>query len=246
MPASPATPLRVHTARHSKSPSPKAHIVRSPRNATETGLAVLKKDLSRFTRTNDRVMVIRTLQSCLLLNSIPLDATPLSPQSPDQWKRLEREVCSNPLNLNGHNFVVHNLPNIHTMRVLTELCRQLCSGVHMAPETLYKALVVRLAKTTSAADCYFHLTAALGSPDLVIQPPSKPFDVPPSEIVIYQADGYIHASLSVYHPYGLFRKTDVSSGKPWIKVIAAAHERVNLTTGASTRHAALKVYPSEN
>jgi hypothetical protein len=225
----------------SKIPSPKKYSRPSPRTTVENALGVLKKDLSRFTRVNDRAMVIRTLQTCQFLYSVPLEAVPLSPQSPDQWKRLEREVCSNPLVLNGHNFQVYNSPNIHTMKVLTELCRQLCQGIRLVPETLYKALVIRLAKTTSAADCYFHLTSILGSPDLVIQPTSSKVAVPPTELVIYQADQHIHARLSVYHSYGLFRKTDVTSGKPWIHVVAAAHERVNVTTGMSTRHMSLKV-----
>src|SRR3569623_2098920 len=52
----------------------------------------LKNNLSRYTRTNDRRMMIRTLKDCSRLRSIALEAVDITPATPEKWIELEQEV----------------------------------------------------------------------------------------------------------------------------------------------------------
>ena len=199
----------------------------------------LKLQLSRYTRSSDRRMVIRSLGACTYLRCIPLEPVSAGPASSKEWKALEDELSSNAVSINGF----HMAGSTDVSAILRHLCHELCSAkkVNLSPTTLYNALVIRLSRQTSSADAYFALNALLGSQDLILQKPKLSVTVPTSDLTLYESGGQIHASLHVYHPYGLFRKTDVTSGKPWIALTAVVKERVNLSTGQSCREVSMEV-----
>lgn len=197
----------------------------------------LQTVLHRFTRVNDRRMAIRTLMECRHLRSIPLEGAPAAPSSQDEWSNLEREVCFTSIDLNGLQFPAGSSSQV--LKILKELCKELCRAVRLSYQSIYHAMIVRLARTTSSADAYFQLNDMLGSQDLVLQ--ARNAATPSTQLMLYEADGAIHAVLTTYHPYGLFRRCDITSGKPWIPLQAAIHERVNFLTGDCIRHVGVQV-----
>ena len=232
-PPSPIGSRKLTTSSKKKSKTP----VRRPKNAEES-FHRLKTQLSRYARANDRKFVKRALIECRYLQCIALEATPTAPTTQQEWKALEKELSQTPLDINGILFA----ESTHVVKILKDLCQALSEGLKLSPESLYQSLIVRLARTTSSADSYFQLNALLGSQDLVLQSPKQQTTaLPPSELTLYQANGQIHATIQISHPYGLFRKSDVTSGKPWIPLYATVHERVNLSTGESCRHLSVRL-----
>lgn len=227
--ALPTKPLR------SPSSSPKKKASKKDVEAFEE----LKSNLQRYTRVNDRRMAIRSLNECRRLRSIPIDGSPAAPSSPEEWKHLEREVRFTTIELNSLIFPASASSQI--LKVLKELCRELCREIRLSYHSIYQAMIVRLARTTSSADSYFQLNALLGSQDLVLQPRSA--STPATTLMMYEADGSIHINLTTYHPYGLFRRCDITSNKAWIPLQAAIHERVNFLTGDCFRHVSVEVLP---
>lgn len=204
-------------------------------------LKELEANLQRYTRGNDRRMVIRSLGECRPLRAIPIDGNPASPSSQTEWKNLEREVCFTTIELNGLEFPASSSSQI--LKILLELCRELCRESRLSYQSIYQAMIVRLARTTSSADSYFHLNALLGSQDLLLK--SRTAATPPTNLMMYETNGAIHAVLTTYHPYGLFRKCDVTSGKAWIPLQGTIHERVNFLTGDCFRHVGVQVLPDK-
>lgn len=205
----------------------------------KAAFAELQNTLQRYARGNDRRMAIRSLMDCRALRAIPMDGSPSSPSSHQEFKNLEREVCFTSIELNGLLFQASSSNQI--LKILTELCEALCQESRLSFQSIYQAMIVRLARTTSSADSYFHLNALLGSQDLVLQ--ARSASTPPTHLTMYESDGTIHAVLTIYHPYGLFRRCDVTSGKAWIPMQAAIHERVNFRTGDCFRMINVKVVP---
>ena len=205
----------------------------------KAALQELQTNLRRYARGNDRRMAIRSLADCRALRAISMDGNPSSPNSHDEFHVLEREVCLTSIELNGLLFKASASNQI--LKILTELCHELCRESRLSFQSIYQAMIVRLARTTTSADSYFHLNALLGSQDLVLQ--SRSAQTPSSHLNMYEADGTIHANLTTYHAYGLFRRCDVTSGKAWIPLLAAVHERVNFRTGDCFRTVNVKVVP---
>jgi len=139
------------------------------------------------------------------------------------------------------------------------LCTALCNnpGVKMSTREIYEKLIVRLAKTTASADPYFRLNSLLGSADLIVMPlndvktgsssngshgrpntihrSKSDEELEPIQLNLYETEGAIHIKLKESYEFGLFRKSDVSSGRPWIVLQAIVNERANLQTSASVR-----------
>jgi hypothetical protein len=241
---------RATTPRSTRTPISKAIAAAAKKSEAEKVLQEMKVNLSRFTRSNNHKSALETLQCCNSLASIPLEAVPSSPTSQNQWQSLEKEVSNS-----GHRLVLNEVSFEGTtlrseyIPVLKALCRNLTEsspGAGVA-DSIYKVLIIRLAPTTSSADSYFHLNSLLGTGDLLLQPVTAPLHLkailgnrPASDLTLYESAGYVHATLVSNHAYGLFRKSDLSAGqgaaaKPWIKVSAVVHERMNMTTGASVR-----------
>lgn len=238
----------------------------------------MKASLGRFTRANDRRMVLRTLKEVKYLRALPVEPRP--PPMVDLGE-LEMEVAKENLVLNGQTFqkkTKFGRTATDFLHVLHELCYQLCenaacpsivgmssangtassiaastmtssSALTLSPDTLYYDILCRLARTIISADCFMKLNDVLGSNDLILmnadaerKPKAKKgkiaheSSVPPIEINIFEEGGNIHAHIVTTLGYGLYRKMDVNTGRPWIKMQAELSERSNFSTGAQIRH----------
>lgn len=251
----------------------------SPYPKIDQAIMVMKTSLGRFTRANDRRMVLRTLKEVKYLKALPIESRP--PPMVD-LEELELEVAKENLVLNGQAFnrkTKYGRTSTDFLHVLHELCYPLCDNasgpssisgavsVHtsnqsmistienaLSPDTLYYDLLCRLARTITSADCFSKLNDILGSHELILMNSSaerKPklkkgkalnstlsseMAVPPIEINIFEEGGNIHAHVVTTLSYGLYRKLDVNTGRPWIKLQAELNERINFSTGSQVRH----------
>lgn len=55
----------------------------------------------------------------------------------------------------------------------------------------------------------------------------------PIEMNVYVSNGEVHMTMSVTYPFGLFRKSDVKSGRPWMKIQGLVNERANFSKDES-------------
>jgi hypothetical protein len=225
----------------------------------------LRYNLSRFTRTNDRRMMIRTLKDSSMLRIIALNALDHNLPASQEWINVEHEVATTELIVNGvpigPKVAAKDLlkrPNREQLAVLKKLCHHLVTAAAAATvervekdpvvdaHEVYSQLVARLARTPASADAYFTLNSILGCADLVLQPPKKCQPML-ADLSIYQSSGVIHAVTTTRHPYGLFRKSDLAPSnvggtkRPWIRILAVVVERINLTTGESARHCSVQL-----
>lgn len=204
----------------------------------EDSFAKMQSSLSKFARSNDRRMVLRALRDVKYLLCLSLEPVYYE----GELKELEDEVANEHVILNGipfhGNFLV----------TLQQLCSKMCEGVALSEASLYASLIVRMARTVSAADSYFKLNSLLGSADLMLMPTQA--KVVPINLNLYSSMGTIHATISTVNFYGLFRKADIKpadlgkgsmSGRPWISIQATIDERVNLSTKEGVRHMKVKL-----
>lgn len=206
--------------------------------------AKMRGNLSKYAKTNDRRMVLRSMRNNKFLACLPLD-----PVQPDEASvhSLENELSHESIVLNGIAF--HS--NKDFLTVLHELCLKLCEmdGVAINPQFLYEQLVIRMARSTAAADSHFKLNAVMGSPDIIIMPvPMKRMPSCPIELNLFVHKGNVHAQVSTTNNCGLFRKADVkplepskNRGRPWIALTTVVDERVNFSNSESVRHLRVKV-----
>lgn len=237
----------------------------------DAAIIKMKGALGRFTRANDRRMVLRTLKEVKYLKALPIDHRP-APMV--DLEELEMEVAKESLVLNGqafHRKTKYGRTSTDFLHVLHELCYQLCdnatnpsgsvrtsgqsviSSLDMAvsPDTLYYDLLCRLARTIISADCFGKLNDILGSNELILMDsgaerkpkikktkalPTEQGALPPIVVNIFEEGGNIHAHIVTTLGYGLYRKLDVNTGRPWIKMQAELNERINLTSGSQVRH----------
>lgn len=235
----------------------------------------MKASLSRFTRANDRRMVLRTLKEVKYLKALPVDNRP--PPMVD-LEELEMEIAKENLILNGQSFhrkTKYGRTSTDFLHVLHELCYQLCDSasdtdkkkdvsVHtsgqsvvpslanaLSPDTLYYDLLCRLARTITSADSFGKLNDVLGSTELILMNssaerkpkikktkalPTEMGALPPIEVNIFEEGGNIHAHIVTTLGFGLYRKLDVNTGRPWIKMQAELNERINFSSGSQVRH----------
>ncbi|GKZ00822.1 hypothetical protein MPSEU_001033900 [Mayamaea pseudoterrestris] len=208
----------------------------------------LKNSLSKFSRSNDRRMMIRTIASSPLLQDIQLGAlSDFSMDDPEEMLSLQNEVASSKLTING--VIVDGLgvksPSLY-MEFLSKLCNQTTQHSTISSQELFQALLPRIAPSSSVNEVYFRLNDFVGSPDLVLQSP-KTCAILPTDMQLY-CDGinhHVHARITTKHPFGLFRKSDLAKGskqRPWIRLIVTVEERVNLSTCDSVRLCSVHVY----
>lgn len=227
----------------------------------------LQLNLSRYTRVNDRDLVIRTIKDCRFLKSVPLVATcPAAPSlAQEELEALEQRVQMSSITINGLLFMGARTNQVTKM--LRAMCQELCMGLKLSSGAVYDTLLWRLAQATqnhthassSTSSCsndetFGELKAVLATSELVLQPPAKQhlgnndsvpsssrLDTPPS-LEVYATAGEIQAHVKSFRPYGLCRKVDVALGKKqWILLHVAIQERLNLNTGASIRQARVEV-----
>jgi hypothetical protein len=168
---------------------------------------------------------------------------------------------TNPLMKDTVTIAVKN----SSIPLLKHLCRELCDKPHVTTSSreLYEKLIVRLAKSTASADPYFRLNSLLGSPDLLVMPLDNKYGSTPSllpargatgntkpneepeplattfpstQLNVYADNGEIHITLRQTHKFGLLRKADVKSNRPWLTIDAVVNERANLSTNNGIRH----------
>jgi hypothetical protein len=188
-------------------------------------------------------MIVRTIQNSLLLHKVQLGL--LDPQQSALATILEHDMTSS-LRINGvpiQGFGVRN--QFQFVQFLTRLCQQLGSQSDMKADELVRTLLFHIAPSSNAKDVFFLLNATLGCPDLMLQAPKTAATLP-TDLKIYSAadSGHIQAEITTKHPFGLFRKSDLTKHdkRPWIRLIADVRERVNLTNGESVRECNVNVY----
>jgi len=209
----------------------------------DDAFAKMRGCLSKYAKTNDRRQVLRSMREVKFLACLPLD--PVQPDEASLYS-LEAELCQDSILMNGIAF--HS--NKDFLTVCHELCLKLCEmdGVTVNPRFLYEQLVIRMARSTAAADSHFKLNSVMGSPDIIIMPVPLKKTPTPIELNLFVHKGNVHAQVSTTNNCGLFRKADVkplepskNGGRPWISLTAVVDERINFSNGESVRHLRVKV-----
>jgi hypothetical protein len=248
----------------------------------------LKNNLARYTRSNDRRMVLRSLKDVEFWSDIPL-AAPFLPSdallSDLEAELLEETVVLNEFSLKPLSAIERKDTftkagfNSGCLVIMKGLAERLCRDDniptdvnrhgHLKPldgKALYEKLVVRLAKSSAAANGCSYLESIVGTSDLTIQhinPAQFKVSATPSNLLLkasssestngidgngrtgihvnlYESEGSVHMVLNMSVKYGLFRKSDVNTNRPWITLQGDIYERANLTTGASVRTMSVK------
>lgn len=200
--------------------------------------------MTRYTRASDRKNVLKTLKECEILNLVTLSSQPAFPSSEYAWNVMEEEVCRTRFDMNGIPLGpgCHSSSSYEIQKILKLVCAKLVERTDsFSADELYRELIVRLAESNTQAETHRALDPLVGSPQLQLQIPPKDDSMadPHPTVSLYEANGHLHLVLDTCHSFGLFRKLDLGSGKPWIKVTAAFHERSNLSTGAAIRNIAV-------
>jgi len=230
---------------------------RSRQQEPEETLEKLKHNILRFTRSSDRRMLLRTLTQCSYLSHVNLPQNDLQfPASVYECQALENEVArSLPVSFNGTVLGdgIDEAAKVRAGKTLLMHLRILCnkiatslpaSDTQITSDELYYDVLMRLEPSRGASTAFqrIHMIAG-GNKDLVVQAPSKPIKhVEPTSLVLYVSDGHVHCVVQQQHPYGLYRKSDSVTGKPWIGMTAYTHERVNLSTGRGIRELHVQVH----
>lgn len=208
----------------------------------EGQLRMMQSNLIRYSRTNDKQMLLKSLQSVKFLSSLELDRVQ---QTECSITDLESEIIQQTtIDVNGMSFLQAGCgPKAarNSLTTLKMLCDELCRGKHVKvhPRAMYKELVTRMAPSTSSADPYFRLNSLLGSPDLLVMPLSTENETTPIDLNIYESEGFVHMRMTETFRFGLFRKSDVKSSRPWVVVNAIVTERANFGNSSSSRFLSL-------
>lgn len=206
----------------------------------------LQKNFSRYVRTNDRRMMIRAMKDCRRLSNIPispLDTKPLLIKSDTEWKEVETECSKSKITLNGITFTGRDeRKRREAMEIFKKLCEKITEGIELSSEQLFQELLVRMGRDSMTEDIFSQIEGILGCPDLVITPPKKATALP-IELNLYESGGSVHAVCWMRHLCALFRKSDLSVGqkRPWIRLTLIVYERVNISSGMSTRCCSVEV-----
>ena len=221
-------------------------------NAAERDkLEQMKANLIRYARSDDIRMLLRSLRDVRLLNCLSLDAVQ---GSDGQLYDLEKECASariilNSVEVKGVGVIATGSEDATTISaknscipVLKGICRMLSEkdNVKTSSRELYEKLIVRLAKSTSSADPYFRLNSLFGSPDLLVMPLEDEATGSAdrstlTEMNVYASNGEIHMTLIQTYKFGLLRKSDVKTNRPWIIIHGVVKERANLTRNTGIR-----------
>ena len=233
-------------------------ITQSRRQVSEDSFDKLKHNILRFTRSSDRRMLLRTLTQSSYLShvSIPLQELQF-PSTMAECKSLDNEVMgSMPVIFNGMELGASDLDEAQNQRAgktllmhLRILCNKSTSSLppsdtQISSDELYYDVLMRLAPSRgiSAAFQRIYMVAG-GSKDLVVERPKIPIKpIKPTSLILYVTDGQVHCVVQQHHAFGLYRKSDAVTGKPWIGLTASTHERVNLSTGAGVRELHVQVH----
>lgn len=226
----------------------------------EESIEKLKSNLARYTRSNDRRMVLRSLKDVKFLSYIPLEVPndridiPISEieKEVSEEKMVLNDVLLKPRDpANTNDVYVNAGANSGCIMMLKTLVRVLSDKSALKEKTLYERLLIRLARTTSSADAYFQINSMMGSTELIVRQLSSEHQVKATatnvensaangnenaiQLNLYNSGGQVHMILDMACNFGLFRKSDATSCRPWIIVKGKVHERANLSTNESFR-----------
>lgn len=155
--------------------------------ATDDAVEKLKAHLIRYTRANDRRMVLRSLKDVEFLFKFTLGKPTLPPDI--CLSELEQELVEETVVMNDYTFkplstverkdtFTNAGTNSGCLVIMKGLAEGLCDennissadhGQLMDGKALYEKLVARLARTSASVDIFDRLNALLGSPDLVVK-----------------------------------------------------------------------------
>jgi hypothetical protein len=224
-----------------------ASLAKTEDHTAKATLENMKANLIRHARSDDRNMLLRSLREVKLLNCLSLDAVQ---RYDGQFFDLEKECAAGRIILNGVDIKgvkstgpgSEKVSNSSSVPVLKGFCRILSEkeGIKTSSRELYEKLIVRLARSSSSADPYFRLNSLLGSADLLVMPLEHEVATGADEAVlaemyVYASNGEIHMTLSQTYKFGLLRKSDVKSNRPWLIIDAIVKERANLTSNTGVR-----------
>jgi hypothetical protein len=167
-----------------------------------------------------------------------MDGSVSYPESDEEWLKLEKEVCMTAIDVNGISIGSgsHASSGTEVRRILTGLCAKLTENIpNMTRDQLYREIIVRLAESWSKIGTLSQLKDLFGGNNLDVQMPHVKPELPKSQITIYESGQQIHATWNLYQAFGLYRDSDESGGKPWIRLTAAIRERSNLSSKKSVR-----------
>ena len=215
----------------------------------EQKIRKLQTNLVRYSRLNDKKMILRSLEDATFLTSLELD---VADQSDYSSFDLETEIMTQTtLDVNGLPFVQRGESGKDTTRnglaMLKMFCDRMCDdkSVNVHHQAVYKTLIPKMAPSTASADPYFRLNSLLGSSDLLVMPITQN-QITPIELKLFASGGSVHMRLTETFRFGLFRKVDVKHNTPWITVEALVTERANFGSGKSTRFLNLSLADSKH
>ncbi|CAJ1942418.1 unnamed protein product [Cylindrotheca closterium] len=215
----------------------------SREDVREQKIRKLQTNLVRYSRLNDKKMVLRSLEEATFLTSLELD---VADQSEYSSFDLETEIITHTtLDVNGLQFLQQGESGKDTrngLAMLKMFCDRMCddNSVNVHHRAVYKTLIPKMAPSTASADPYFRLNSLLGSSDLLVMPITQN-QIIPIELNLFASGGSVHMRMTEKFRFGLFRKVDVKHNTPWITVEATSTERANFGTGESTRFLNLSV-----
>lgn len=238
-------------ASHSpRNPSIASSTVNHYVESREESIEKLKANLTRYARSNDRRMVLRSLKDASFLSYIPLDAPII--RSDVSLSDLENEVSMSKVILNE---------NVLTPPSEVGKNAEMCNGSAMIikgvlyalgkDSSMYKPVFFRLAESSASADVFSQLNAMMGSTELIVKKLSPDYTVKsnaaivnkkktseagePCDLTLYNAGGQVHMTLESQFNFGLFRKSDGEAPRAWIVMKCKVHERTNLSTNETVR-----------
>ncbi|KAL3944236.1 MAG: hypothetical protein SGBAC_001679 [Bacillariaceae sp.] len=203
----------------------------------------LQTNLVRYSRLNDKKMILRSLSEATFLTSLELD---VADQSDYSSFDLETEIMTQTtLDVNGLSFVQNGENGKDTrngLAMLKMFCERMCDdkSIDVDHRGMYKTLIPKMAPSTASADPYFRLNSLFGSSDLLVMPITQN-QITPIELKLFASGGGVHMRMTEKFRFGLFRKVDVKHNVPWIIVEALVTERANFATGQSIRFLKLSV-----
>ena len=206
----------------------------------EESFSKMRGSLSKFARSNDRRMVLRSMRDVKYLACLPLDPLQVDEDKFVELPSLEEELSDENIVLNGVAF--HYRPDF--LQVMHALCLKMCetNGVTVNPQILYENLVIRMARSTSSADAHVKLNEIMGSPDIKIMPVPMKKPSTPIELNLFCLNGNVHAEVSSANNFGLFRRADdTNTGRAWVTLHSIVHERVNFSNNQSVRSLRVKI-----